>query len=136
MKSKTKTKSGRTGRGKRKSAWSPLQAFYVPASKKAPRKRPAPPPPLLKSKALHPGDVLLQNFLAPNKMTQAEMTEKLGWKLTRLNKLINGKGGVTALSAMDIARVTGTKPEYWLGLQLEYDLERAKESHRWDRRKR
>jgi len=77
---------------------------------------------------LHPGQVIQDQYLTPRKETQAWLTEKLGWKLTRLNKLINGKGGVTAGSALDLARALHTKPEFWLQLQLDYDLARAKAS--------
>ena len=111
---------------KKKSAKKPV--------KKARRTKPVPKPSGWQmSKAVHPGDIINQNFLWPKKMTQAELTEKLGWKLTRLNKLINGKGGITAASAIDLARALKTKPEYWLSLQLEYDLTRAKESDRQHR---
>src|SRR5438309_491906 len=68
--------------------------------KSAPRRRPH---------AVHPGQILQDKFLNPRKMTQAALTEKLGWKLTRLNKLINGKGGVTASSAIDLSRALRTK---------------------------
>jgi antitoxin HigA-1 len=85
------------------------------------------------SKSVHPGQVIQEKFLTPMKMTQAELTDKLGWKLTRLNKLINGKGGVTASSALDLSRALRTKPEFWLNLQVEYDLIRAKESDRQHR---
>ena len=101
--------------------------------KSKPHKKPTVPPP---SHAIHPGQVLLEMYLEPKKMTQAVMTDKLGWKLTRLNKLVNGKGGVTAGSALDLARVTHTKPEYWLQLQMDYDLTRAKEWERWQARRR
>jgi addiction module HigA family antidote len=82
---------------------------------------------------VHPGEVLLLKYLLPKNITQAELTDKLKWKLTRLNKLVNGKGGVTASSAIDLARVTHTTPEYWLNLQMDYDLKRAKQSARQGR---
>ena len=88
----------------------------------------APSAPKLSANPLHPGQVIQDHYLTPQKETQAWLTEKLGWKLTRLNKLINGKGGVTAGSALDLARALRTKPEFWMQLQLDYDLARAKAS--------
>jgi addiction module HigA family antidote len=75
---------------------------------------------------LHPGQVIQDQYLTPQKQTQNWLSDRLKWKLTRLNKLINGKGGVTAGSALDLARALHTKPEFWLELQLNYDLARAK----------
>src|SRR5450432_347561 len=49
----------------------------------------------------------------------------LGWTVARLNELINGKRGVTADSALDLAEELGTSPEVWLNLQMYFDLKRA-----------
>jgi len=76
--------------------------------------------------ALHPGQVIQDQFLTPKGVTQAWLSDRLGWKLTRLNKLINGKGGVTASSALDLAKALRTKPDFWLKLQVDYELARAK----------
>jgi addiction module HigA family antidote len=78
----------------------------------------------------HPGDVIQQKFITPKKWTQGEFADKLGWPLTRVNKLINGKGGITADSAIDLSKVLGTKPEYWMNLQMEYELKYARASRR------
>jgi addiction module HigA family antidote len=93
-------------------------------SKATPRRGPEP---------IHPGELVLRNFIYPLNITQGTLSEKLGWQLTRLNKLINGKGGVTAESAIDLARVLGTSPQYWLNLQMEYDLLRARDVKRRDK---
>lgn len=73
----------------------------------------------------HPGEILLEEFLKPSKMTQRELAEKLGWTRARLNELIKGKRGITADSALDLARVLGTSAKIWMNLQATYDLDQA-----------
>ena len=78
---------------------------------------------------IHPGEMLLEEFLVPGEMTQRAFAEKLGWTPARLNELIKGKRGVTADSALDLAAATKTSPELWLNLQMHFDL-RAAEKRR------
>lgn len=73
----------------------------------------------------HPGEILLEEFLEPAGMTQAALAKKLGWTRTRLNELIRGKRGITADSALDLARVLGTSAKIWMNLQATYDLDQA-----------
>lgn len=73
----------------------------------------------------HPGEILLEEFLEPEGMTQAALAAKLGWTTTRLNELIKGKRGITAAAALDLADVLGTSPKLWMNLQATYDLDRA-----------
>jgi len=73
----------------------------------------------------HPGEILLEEFLKPAGTTQATFARKLGWTKTRLNELIKGKRGITADSALDLARVLGTSAKLWMNLQATYDLDRA-----------
>ena len=73
----------------------------------------------------HPGDILLEEFLRPAGMTQSELAHKLGWTRARLNELIKGKRGITADSALDLARVFGTSAKLWMNLQATYDLDEA-----------
>ena len=73
----------------------------------------------------HPGEVLLEEFLEPKGMTQAEFARQLGWTKARLNELIRGKRGITAESALDLAEALGTSPKLWMNLQATYDLDRA-----------
>jgi addiction module HigA family antidote len=74
----------------------------------------------------HPGEVLLEEFLKPKAMTQAAAAEELGISLNRLNEIVKGKRGVTADTALRLAKLTGTSPEFWLQLQNAVDLYRAK----------
>lgn len=73
----------------------------------------------------HPGEILLEEFLEPEGMTQAALAAKLGWTTSRLNELIKGKRGITAAAALDLADVLGTSPKLWMNLQATYDLDRA-----------
>ena len=73
----------------------------------------------------HPGEILLEEFLKPASMTQSELAHTLGWTRARLNELIKGKRGITADSALDLARALGTSAKLWMNLQATYDLDEA-----------
>jgi len=73
----------------------------------------------------HPGEILLEEFLAPAGVTQAAFAEKIGWSRSRLSEFIHGKRGVTADAAIDLAEVLGTSSKLWMNLQATYDLDRA-----------
>ena len=73
----------------------------------------------------HPGKILFEEFLQPTGITQTAMAGKLGWTTTRLNELIKGKRGITAVAALDLAEALGTSPKLWMNLQATYDLDRA-----------
>ena len=73
----------------------------------------------------HPGEILLEEFLAPAGMTQAAFAEKIGWSRSRLSEFIHGKRGVTADAAIDLAEALGTSSKLWMNLQATYDLDRA-----------
>jgi addiction module HigA family antidote len=72
-----------------------------------------------------PGEVLLEEFLKPFGMTQAELAERIGVSYVRLNEIINGRRGVTPSTALRLAKALGTTPEFWLHGQLALDLYRA-----------
>jgi addiction module HigA family antidote len=76
-------------------------------------------------KPIHPGDMLLEEFLQPKGLSQREFAEKLGWTTAKLNELVKGKRGVTADTALDLAKALGTSPELWMNLQMMWDLRRA-----------
>lgn len=73
----------------------------------------------------HPGEMLLEEFLEPMGMTQAEFAKKLKWTKAKLNELIKGKRGITADTALDLAQALGTSAKLWMNLQATYDLDRA-----------
>jgi len=73
----------------------------------------------------HPGEILLEEFLKPMNTTQAALAEKLGWTKAKLNELIKGKRGITAETALDLAKALKTSPNLWMNLQSTWDLNRA-----------
>ncbi len=74
----------------------------------------------------HPGEILREEFLEPAGMTQTAFAEKVGWTRARLNEFINGKRGVTADAALDLASALGTSAKLWMNLQATFDLHRAR----------
>ena len=76
----------------------------------------------------HPGEVLLEEFLEPYGLTQKELARRIGVSYPRVNELIHGKRGVTPDTALRLAKLFGTTPEFWLNLQLAHDLYRARQS--------
>ncbi|MDA1106875.1 MAG: HigA family addiction module antitoxin [Proteobacteria bacterium] len=73
----------------------------------------------------HPGEILLEEFLIPDDITQAAFAKKLGWTRARLNELIKGKRGITAEAALDLAKALGTSAKVWMNLQATYDLDQV-----------
>jgi len=73
----------------------------------------------------HPGEILLEEFLNPSGITQASFAKKMGWTKAKLNELIKGKRGITADTALDLARVLGTSAKLWMNIQATYDLDQA-----------
>jgi addiction module HigA family antidote len=74
---------------------------------------------------IHPGVMLLEEFLQPADKSQAAFAREIGWTKARLNEFIKGKRGVTADAALDLADVLGTSPRLWMNLQSTYDLAEA-----------
>jgi antitoxin HigA-1 len=70
----------------------------------------------------HPGEMLREEFLAPLGMTQTELAQRIRVSFPRVNELINGKRGVTPDTALRLARLFGTTPEFWLNGQRNWDL--------------
>ena len=67
----------------------------------------------------HPGEILLEEFLQPAGLSQAEFARQIGWTKARLNELIRGKRGITAESALDLADALGTSAKLWMNLQAD-----------------
>jgi addiction module HigA family antidote len=70
----------------------------------------------------HPGETIAEDILAPLKMSVNQLAKHLGITATRLNDIVRGRRAVTADTALRLARYLGTSAEFWMGLQLEYDL--------------
>jgi addiction module HigA family antidote len=66
--------------------------------------------------------MLLHEYLVPRRITQVELASRMGVPIQRINTLVNGKRGVTAETAILLAEVLDTTPEFWMGLQASFDL--------------
>lgn len=75
--------------------------------------------------AIHPGEILLEEYLKPLGVGQVEAARKLGVSLNRLNEIILGKRGITADTALRLARFLKTSPQLWMRLQADWDLHQA-----------
>jgi len=75
----------------------------------------------------HPGEMLVEEFLTPMKITQRELAKAIHVPYQRVNELVNGKRGVTPSTALRLARFFGVSPDYWLNLQTRWDLYRAQD---------
>lgn len=76
-----------------------------------------------KLKPVHPGEVLLEEFLKPMELSQNHLALRLGVPARRINEIVLGKRGVTADTALRLGRYFGMSPQFWLGLQMDYDLD-------------
>jgi len=74
---------------------------------------------------IHPGEVLLEEFLIPMEISQNALARAAAVPPRRINEIVLGKRGVTADTALRLARALGTSERFWLGLQADYDLEEA-----------
>ncbi len=74
----------------------------------------------------HPGEVLSEEFVEPLGLTQVALAEHLDVPVQRVNELVRGKRGVTPETAWLLAGAFGTTPEFWLSLQSNHDLVRAR----------
>jgi addiction module HigA family antidote len=74
---------------------------------------------------IHPGEVLLKEFLNPMGLSQNRLALDIGVHARRINEIVLGKRSVTADTALRLARYFGTTPQFWLGLQADYDLDIA-----------
>jgi len=74
---------------------------------------------------VHPGEVLLEEFLKPLGLSQNRLALNIGVPPRRINEIVLGKRRVTADTALRLARYFDTTPQFWLGLQADYDLDVA-----------
>ncbi len=74
---------------------------------------------------VHPGEVLLEEFLKPLDLSQNRLGLSISVHPRRINEIVLGKRRVTAETALRLARYFGTTPQFWLGLQADYDLDIA-----------
>lgn len=71
---------------------------------------------------VHPGEILLEEFIIPKKISQVDLARKIKVPVQRINTLINGKRDMTPETAILLARFLKTSPEFWMNLQTQRDL--------------
>ena len=72
---------------------------------------------------IHPGEILLEEFLKPLRLSQYRIARDLSVPPRRINEIVHGKRGITADTALRLGRYFGTSARFWLNLQSRYDLE-------------
>lgn len=72
---------------------------------------------------IHPGEILLEEFLEPLEMSQYRLAKEISVPPRRINEIVHGKRAVTADTALRLSRYFGTSERFWLNLQTRYDLE-------------
>jgi len=77
--------------------------------------------------ATHPGEMLLEEFLKPMGITQRELANLLHVPYQRINEIVNGKRGITPSTALRLAKVFNMSEDFWLNLQLRWDLYHVKQ---------
>jgi addiction module HigA family antidote len=80
-----------------------------------------------KTPPIHPGEILLEEFLKPLGLTQYRLAKDIGVPPRRVNEIVHGTRAVTADTALRLSRYFGTSERFWLNLQTRYDLECVKD---------
>ena len=76
----------------------------------------------------HPGEMLLEEFLTPMGLTQRNLADGIRVPYQRINEIVNGRRGITASTALRLAKYFGNSEGFWMNLQLRWDLYHAKRS--------
>jgi len=74
----------------------------------------------------HPGEMLLEEFLIPMSITQRELAKEIHVPYQRINEIINKRRGVTPSTALRLAKFFGVSEDFWMNLQLRWDIYKAK----------
>lgn len=72
---------------------------------------------------IHPGEILMEDFLVPLGMSQYRLAHDVGVHPRRINEIVHGRRAVTADTALRLARFFGTTPQFWLNMQTQYELD-------------
>lgn len=78
---------------------------------------------------VHPGEILLRDFMAPLGLTQYGLAKALGVTPIRISQIVRGRRAVSADTALRLSHYFGTRADWWLDLQSHYDLERARDEN-------
>lgn len=76
---------------------------------------------------IHPGEILDEEFLKPLAISQYRLSKDIGVPPVRINEIVHGKRGITADTALRLAKFFGTTAEFWMNLQIHFDLEVQRE---------
>ena len=76
---------------------------------------------------LHPGEILMHEFLEPFNLSQNQLAQDIGVSPRRINEIVHGKRAITADTALRLARYFQMSPQFWLGLQMDYELDLEKD---------
>ena len=76
-----------------------------------------------KIQPIHPGEILMEEFLTPMGLSQNMLANDIGVPPRRINEIIHGKRRITADTALRLSRYFKMSPQFWLGLQMDYDLD-------------
>jgi antitoxin HigA-1 len=87
---------------------------------------------------IHPGEILLEEFLGPLGISQYRLAQAIGVPARRINEIVHGKRAISPDTALRLSRALGTSDRFWINLQTRYDLDVQLEIHRdeFDRIKR
>ena len=77
---------------------------------------------------VHPGEILQKEFLEPMGLSQNKLAIALGVPARRINEIVLGKRSITADTALRLARYFRMSPQFWLGLQMDYELDMAEDA--------
>ena len=75
--------------------------------------------------AVHPGEILLEEFLKPYGLTQYKLAKAIGVSQMRISEIVNGKRSITTDTSLRLSKYFGLSPSYWVKLQIEYDIDTA-----------
>lgn len=75
---------------------------------------------------IHPGEVLLEEFLNPMGISQNKIARQIDVSPRRINEIVHGKRAITADTSLRLAKYFGVTEQFWMGLQTDYDLEEAR----------
>jgi hypothetical protein len=76
---------------------------------------------------VHPGEILLEEFLNPMNISQYQLAKAINVPARRINEIVHGKRSVTPDTGLRLSRYFGTSERFWLNLQMQYDLEKTKD---------
>ena len=77
---------------------------------------------------IHPGEILFEEFLKPMGLSQNRLAMDIHVPARRINEIVHGKRRITADTALRLGRFFGNSPQFWLGLQMDYDLDVAEDN--------